>query len=139
MAKDPTASAAKWAARLASAASDGTVAAGINSVTVSPGQLAARSADLWASNTAAAKPRFAANSAAVSLQQWQQAAVNKGVPRIATGATDAQPKMAAFLTKLMPVINQAVASLPARGAFAQNLQRANAMATALHNAKGSFK
>lgn len=138
MAKDPTAVAAKWQARLSAAATDGTITQGIDRVTVAPGQLAARAADLWATNTAASKPRFAANSAKVSLNEWQSAAKDKGVARIADGASKAQPKMAAFMQKLIPFVTAQAGNLPARGSITQNLQRANAMAMALHQAKGTF-
>lgn len=138
MASDPTTAAQKWANNLAAAANSGVVTAGINSVTVAPGQAAARQKAVWASNVAAAQDKWAANTAAVTLQAWQQDAINKGVPRIATGATAAEPKMQAFLTKLLPVINNAKNNLPPRGTFQQNLQRATAMATALHQAAGTF-
>ena len=95
---------------------------GINAVTVAPGALAARAAPLWAANTAAAQPRFARNSAAVSLQSWQAAATGKGAQRLASGAQAAQPKMEAALSKLFPVINQAVASLPPRGDIEANIE-----------------
>lgn len=138
MAKDPNTVAQKWQTNLQAAATNGTVTAGIQSVTVAPGQLAAKAQDLWATNTAAAKSRFASNSAKVTLSDWQTAAVNKGVPRIADGASQAEPKMAAFMGKLLPFLNTQVANLPARGSITQNLQRANAVAMALHNAKGQF-
>lgn len=137
--KDPTTSAAKWQSRLTTAATDGTIAAGIDAVTVSPGVAASRSADLWAQNTVAAKPLFQANSAKVSLSDWQAAAKGKGIDRISSGATAAQPKMAASLAKLIPAINTIKGTLPPRGSFAQNMQRANAMAAGLHAQKGNFK
>lgn len=137
--KDPNASAAKWQNRLSQAASDGTIAAGIDAVTVAPGQAAARAADVWAANTVAAKDAFRTNVGKVSLGDWQQAAKTKGVDRIATGAQAAQPKMAAVLGKLIPAINTIKGQLPPRGNFAQNMQRAQAMASGLHNQKGSFK
>lgn len=139
MAFDPTAAAAKWAANLGQAATSGALAAGVNRVTVAPGQAAARQKAVWQANTTAAADRWATNTAAVSLGEWQQAMSTKAVDRVASGATAAQGKMANFLTKLAPVIQSAVASAPPRGTFSQNLQRANAVATALHNAKGSFK
>ena len=139
MATDPNAAASKWANRLSQAASDGTLQAGVQSVTVSPGQAAARQKTVWAQNTAAAVDRWATNTAAVTLPDWQQAMINKAIPRVGQGATAAEPKMAQFLSKLMPVVENAKRSLPARGTFQQNLQRANAMATALHQAKGTFK
>lgn len=136
--KDPNTSAKKWADRLSQAASDGTIKAGIDAVTVSPGQAAARAADTWAANTAAAKDRFRTNVGRVSLADWQAAANGKGVDRIATGAAAAQPKMVTVLSKLMPAINTIKGTLPPRGSFAQNMQRAQAMAAGLHNQKGSF-
>lgn len=138
-AKDPTTSAAKWQSRLSTAASDGTIANGVNAVTVSPGVAASRSADLWAANVAAAKPAFIAGSSKVTLQDWQAAMTGKGVNRISEGATAAQPKMAAVLTKLIPAINTIKGQLPPRGNFAANMQRAQQMAAALHQQKGSFK
>ena len=138
MAFDPTAAANKWQNRLSQAASDGTLDRGVQSVTVSPGQAAARQADVWAQNTVAAKSTWTKN-VQVPLEQWKSDMLTKGKERIATGAAQAEPKMAQFLTKLAPVINNAKASLPARGSYAQNKQRATAMMDALHAAKGSFK
>lgn len=137
--RDPNTVANKWAANLSAAANSGAVTAGIQSVTVAPGQAAARQKQAWMTNTPAAADKWAANTAAVSNAAWQEAAINKGVPRIATGATAAEPKMASFMSKLLPVINTAKGNLPPRGNFQQNLARATAMATALHNAAGSFK
>jgi hypothetical protein len=137
--RDANAVASKWATNLAAAANSGVVAAGIDAVTVPPGQAAARQKQAWVTNTPAAADRWAANTSAVSLPSWQASAKDKGVPRIADGATKAEPKMATFMAKLLPAINTAKANLPARGTFQANLQRANAMATALHNLKGSFR
>lgn len=136
---DAIAASKKWSSRVTAAANDGTIARGIDAVTVAPGQAAARQKDVWAANTASAKDRWAAATAAVTKESWQASMKGKGISRMAEGATDAEGKMATFLGKLGPVIDQAKASLPPRGNFQQNLQRATAMATALHNAKGSFK
>lgn len=139
MAKDPMTIAKKWSDNLSNAANNGTIAAGIDSVTVAPGQAAARQKDTWAANVAQAKDRWATNVAAVSLPAWQDAAKTKGVARVATGAAAAENKMASFMGKLMPAINNAKGQLPARGSFQQNLTRANQMATQLHALKGQFK
>jgi len=136
--KDPTSVAEKWANNLSGAANSGAVAAGIAAVTTAPGQAAARQKSVWLQNVTSAQDRWAANTAAVSLQSWQQDATTKGVPRIATGATAAQPKFQQFMSKLLPFLNTQVQNLPPRGNFQQNLSRATAMATALHNAKGQF-
>lgn len=138
MAFDPTASAAKWKNNLATAASDGTIARGVNAVTVSPGALAARQADVWATNVAAAKSTWQKN-VNIPLPEWQAAMNGKGAQNLQNGVQAAEPKMQSFLTKLQPVVTNAVNALPARGSYAQNKQRATQMMDALHASKGSFK
>ena len=96
--------AAKWATNFGSSGTRW--AAGVQAVTVAPGQLAARQKQLWITNTTAAADRFAANSAAVSLQQWQQMTVDKGQGRLASGAQAAQSKLEAVFAKLFPYIRE---------------------------------
>ena len=112
--------------------------AGINSVKVAPGQVAASRADLWAQNVANAKSKFAQNVAKVSLSQWQEAAANKGAQRLGSGAKAAQPKFAAFMTNFLPKLSTIVSSLPAGGAYEQNKQRFLAFSDALHAQAGTF-
>lgn len=96
---------------------------GIKSVTVSPGQAAARQADLWLRKVTAAKTKFAANAAKVSLQEWQDKAANKGGQRLASGVQAAQGSYEQALSKLLPYIGSAVSSLPARGDLEANINR----------------
>ena len=131
MAKDPQAAAQRWAQNLAGAGDK--IREGVNAVQVSPGTLAARQADVWASNTAAAKQKFARNVGKLQLGDWQASMNNKGVNRIAEGAQQAQPKMAAFLTSFLPHVEAGVRSLPPRGGLEQNITRMTAMVR--HNAK----
>jgi hypothetical protein len=134
---NPSQAAQDWANKLGAA--QPAYEAGVNGVKVAPGQLAAASADRWANNTVAAKPRFAANSAAVSLSSWQQSAVSKGGPRLASGATSAQPKMEMVFAKLFPAINSVVQGLPPRGTIQQNIARSSQFALAMNAKKGTFK
>ena len=124
----PTAAeaAAKWATNLP--ASQQRYIDGVNSVTVAPGALAARAASTWAANTAAAQQKFARNSAAVTLQTWQQQTATKGAQRLSSGAQAAQSKVEATFSKLFPAIQSAVASLPARGDLEANIARSAAFA-----------
>jgi hypothetical protein len=129
--KDPAASAALWASRTAAATQQYT--AGVQAVTTSPGQLASQAAGLWASNTAAAQQKFATATARVSLAEWQNAAVTKGAPRIASGVQAASPKFQTFLTALMQYEYSGLASLPPRGDINANIARMNAWITYMHN------
>lgn len=109
---------------------------GIEAVTQAPGAKAAAQQALYLSQIQANAAKWARNTAAVSLQSWKDAAISKGIPRIALGAQQAQPKMEAVMTKLLPFISNAKSSLDAqnpRGNLQQNIQRmvawANTMAT----------
>lgn len=120
----PADAAAKWAQNLGAAQTRYT--AGIQSVTTSPGQLAAQASDRWISGVQLSVPKFVANSQAVTLQSWQQASINKGAPRLASGASAAQPKMQNVFTSLFPFIAQVQGSLPPRGDLEQNIARSAA-------------
>ena len=130
MAKDPTAVAQDWAAKLGAAGAK--AQAGAEAVRSAPGAAAARQVNVWAQNTAASAQKYARNVASVSLSDWQRAYVEKGIPRLGTGATAAIPKMQSFLAKFLPFVESAKASLPARGSFEQNKARAIAMMDAVH-------
>ena len=122
MARDPNAVAAKWAQNLSAAGPS--IQAGVEAVTTPPGQAAARQVDAYAAGVVAAKQKWARNTAAVPLSDWQQATIQKGVPRIASGAQAAQPKMQQFMQKLLPFIDAKVNALPPRGNLEQNITRA---------------
>jgi len=117
----PEQAAAAWAQRLAGATDR--IQQGVQSVTTSPGQAAARQKAAYTQNVAAAADKWAARVAAVPTSEWQQAVIEKGIPRIAAGAQAAQPKMAAFMGQLLPHINSTVSSLPARGGLDANINR----------------
>lgn len=131
----PTAAeaAAKWATNLPAAQQR--YIDGVNSVTVSPGALAARAAPTWAANTAAAQTKFARNSAAVTLQTWQQQTTTKGAQRLSSGAQAAQPKVETAFAKLFPAIQSAVSSLPARGDIEANIARSAQFARTMNKYK----
>lgn len=127
---NPDVAAQQWANRLG--ASTQAYTDGVNGVVMAPGQLAAAAKPLWLTNTAAAGDKFARNSAAVTKEAWQQAAITKGAPRLASGAQAAQPKMQAAFAKLFPAIKNAVSGLPARGTIDQNIERSRQFALKMH-------
>lgn len=125
-----TDAAARWAQQFG--ASGQRWAAGVQGVTVAPGQLAARAKNLYAQNTAAAVDRFAANSAAVTREDWINQTITKGQPRLASGAQAAQPKVEQVFGKLFPFIDRVRQGLPPRGDIEQNINRAAAFARGMH-------
>lgn len=122
--------AASWAQRLGAAGDK--AKAGAQAVTVSPGQAAARQRQVWLANLQANADKWAKNVSAVTTEQWQDAYINKGIPRIATGAQQAQSQMTDFFGKLLPYIDQQKKTLPARGTFEQNKARATAWMDKMH-------
>ncbi|SRR6266568_9263589 len=125
--KDPTTVAQNWANRLGQ--STQAITDGVDRVQVAPGVLAARQKTVWQQNTMASAPKWAANTAKVPLSEWQQSMKDKGIPRISQGAAAAVPKMQAFLTKLLPYVENATNSLPPRGDFQANINRMVQFAT----------
>ena len=122
---DPNQVAATWAQRLAS--SGDRIAQGVNAVTVAPGQAAARQKAAYTAGVQASADKWATRVAAVPLGEWQQAMIQKGAPRIAQGAAQAEPKMAAFLGQFLPYVQQQVQALPPRGNLDQNIARMTAL------------
>lgn len=136
-AQTPDQIAAQWASRLG--ASTDKMQAGAMAVTVAPGQAAARQKAVWAQNVAASQNKWATNVAAVTTQQWQGDYINKGLPRVGTGAQNAIPKMTSFFGKLIPAINTGKSRLPARGSYDQNKARMNAWTDYMHSLSGQLK
>lgn len=118
----------KWAQNLSGATT--AIQQGVAGVTTSPTSRAADRADAYAQGVAraVASGKYANNLRAVTLQQWQDAMNKKGIPRIATGAQAAVPKMTSFLNALIPYQMSGLAQLPPRGDFNQNMARMMAWA-----------
>ena len=134
MAKNAQQVADKWARNLAG--STESIKSGIAAVSVAPTEKAALAADRYASGVAAsvASGDYQKGLRRVSLEDWRRAIINKGIPRIAAGAAESKPKMAAFLQEFLPHVEagqRALESMP-KGDLETNLQRAVSMMR--HNA-----
>ena len=119
--KDSAQVAKKWSTNLGGATQ--AIKDGINSVTVAPGQLAAKAKDQYVAGVNASVDKWATNSARVDLPTWQQAALTKGVNRIAEGARQAEGKFGTFMAQVLPYIQSGVNALPARGGLEANIAR----------------
>jgi len=106
MAKHLTASefADKQAKRLKAATPE--IIAGVNATTEAPSAQAIAKIDKMRSNLLAAidDGTWANRLGKVTLQDWKNNMVNKGVGRIAKGIDEAKPKVTAFASALLPVV-----------------------------------
>lgn len=108
----------KWAQKAGGSVGD--YKAGIQGVSVAPGQLAvaAQNQMLTNWNESVNSGRWANRTGAVSLEQWRQAAMGKGAQNYATGVAAGKSKMAAAMQYYLPVaeaVRQAVQSIPRDG------------------------
>lgn len=132
----PQAAANSWANGMSNATEK--IKAGVNAVTQSPTAAAAAAVDRMVAGIqkAAASGKIQASLLAVSTQDWKDAMLNKGVPRVASGAQAAKPKMQAFLQQFLPYLQSGVQQIDAtmpRGDLETNIQRAALMMR--HNAQ----
>lgn len=96
----------KYAKNLKNASAD--ITAGVKRVTVAPGQQAAAKSDKMRANLVAAidSGKWKQRVASVSLQEWQDKMLNKGVQRIAAGVDGAAAKSVDFFSQLFPFQEQ---------------------------------
>ena len=121
---NPAQAATNWQNGMAN--SSAKLTAGVQAVTEAPSvaAIAAIPRMVQGIQAAAADGRIQAGLQRVTLQQWQNAMIQKGVTRIAAGAQAAKPKMQNFFTQFLPFLATGVAQLPPRGDINQNIARA---------------
>jgi len=125
----------KWARRTTAASPD--YQAGVQRVTVSPGQQAAAQSALWLQKVTSAEAKFKANAGAVDLSTWKEKTANIGGARLAQGVQGAQNKMADVANRLLPAIEAArakVMTMP-RGDLEANIARAATFAREMAKSK----
>ena len=123
----------KWAANLGAAGPS--IQKGVQSVQTSPTALAAKNPDGYLSGVqrAVASGKWQARLNAVTLQSWQSAMINKGLPRIQAGAQLGKGNMQTFMQNFLPYVYSAqgqLASQP-RGNLEQNISRMNTWVRAM--------
>lgn len=124
--KDPAFVANKWSQNLGAATES--IKQGVQAVTVAPTQSAAAKVDDWVNGVGRARDKYVAGLRRVSLADWQGAMIDKGVPRVASGATQAIPKMQQFMTEFLPHVEriaQQVRAMP-KGGLENGIARATA-------------
>lgn len=109
-------------------------AAGIESVTTAPGQLAAAAQSRYLAGVQQNAQKWASRTASVSLASWKQQSVEKGQSRLATGAQTGMAKYQQRIAAVLDAEKSIVASLPPRGTVEQNIQRSAQFQLAMHQA-----
>lgn len=104
---NPQEYAEKWSRRLRGATED--IRRGVNRVDVAPGEKAAAAQDAMLQNLTEAvnSGLWASQVRAVSLADWKEATLNKGVARIPQGVEAATPKMVQIAQELLPAVDAA--------------------------------
>lgn len=126
----------KWSQNLS--ASTQSITNGVNSVQTSPTQLAAVQVNAYLQGVqhAVTSGKWQRGLQAVSLQDWKNSMLQKGVPHIQTGAVQGQGKVQQVMGPLLDFVyntRDSINQSNPRGSLQQNLARANAFATAMSN------
>lgn len=116
----------RWSER--GAASGDRVTAGVNAVTESPMEKAAARKDAWMEGVRRAfnSGKYENNLRAVSLNDWKQAMLKKGVPNMQNGYQQGKAKFQRFMTEWLPYaqqISENVKVMP-KGTLQQGIDRA---------------
>jgi len=125
--KNPTQVTAKWLTNYQGAATSMTT--GAQGVTQAPGIAAAAAQAYWLTRIQASAAKWAANVAAVTLPEWQQAYINLGISRGQAGAQAKQGKYLTFITSYLQFLSTQVPQIKAmpKGNIQQSVARAAAM------------
>lgn len=109
-------------------------AAGIESVTTPPGQLAAAAQARYLAGVQSNVSKWQSRVASVTLQQWKQVSVDKGQGRLASGAQAGMAKYQQRIAAVLDAEKSIIAGLPPRGTVEQNIQRSSQFQMAMHQA-----
>ena len=88
---------------------------GVQNVTTAPNAAAAQALPRWIASVTSkdTQDKYVAKNNAVTLQSWQQATVQFGVPNLSRGAQKGQTKYAAFANSFYPYLSTGLAQIAA--------------------------
>jgi len=124
---DAQAATKKWVQNLS--ASSESITRGVQGVTVAPGVAAGNAMQLWLNRIQQSADKWKRNVSAVSLQDWQNAMLTYGIPRIAQGAQAKQGKFERFASSFFPHLQigmDKVKAMP-KGDIGASIARATTM------------
>lgn len=127
--------AARWQSGFAGAGANWQ--AGIEAVSVAPGQLAVAAQPRYLAGVQNNVGKWASRTGGVSLAQWKAAAVAKGPSRLAQGAQVGAAKYQQRIAAVLDAEKSIIAGLPPRGDAIQNIERSRQFQLAMHQAFAS--
>lgn len=132
---NPSTAADRWATNLGGAGEK--IREGVNNVSEAPTAKAAKAVDRYLAGVqkAVSDGSYVAGLNRVSLQDWKDAMLNKGITRVTSGATVAKPKMREFLAEVQPHIEQGQRMLESMPKGTLDQSKARAIAWIDHMAK----
>ena len=97
----------KWNRRIKAGLTD--MRKGVEKVTEAPGKKAAEAADKMKAkiNEAIDNGTWGKNVSAVTVDEWKEKMINKGIPRVSGGADASKAKVTSFAAKLLPAVDAA--------------------------------
>lgn len=137
MALTPTAATTKWQQRMGAAGQQ--ITEGVNAVTQAPGAKAAAKKATWIAKLQQSVTKWATNVASVSLGDWQQAMITRGIPNIATGVNAKAGNYSSFASQFYPYLaagKSKIDNMP-KGTLQAGIQKAVAQMT--YNAQFKYK
>jgi hypothetical protein len=118
------------------------IRAGIERVSTAPGIAAAAAQARMKDNLNRSidDGRWAAKVRGVTLEEWKNAALNKGVDRIAAGIDQAYSKQVAMAGRLLSAVDTAAAKSNAmpKGTIQDSIARMTSFVESMHNFKGKI-
>jgi hypothetical protein len=124
----------KWGRRLKGAGQD--IRAGVERTTVAPGIAAAQASDKMLAGITEAlnSGKWQRAVAGVSLQDWKEATVNKGINRIAAGVDASMSKNRVKVEKLLSDVDSSVSEIARMPSttFQDRIQRMVSFSEAMH-------
>lgn len=115
---------------------------GISRTTVAPGRQAVAAQDKMRTKVLEAidSGLWAQKTGSVTLQEWQDAALNKGVDRIGQGIDAAHDKQVQMATRLLPIVDAAAQKARAmpNNTLQDSIARMTSFVTDMARAKGKI-
>ena len=131
----------KWARRLKGSAED--IRNGVENVTTAPGQAAAAAQERMLQNLIESiqSGRWADAVKSVSLEEWKDSVLRKGLQRLAAGVDAAEQKQAEMARRLLAAVDAAAAKVHAmpKGTIEDSVNRSATFIREMHKAKGKIR